>query len=776
MQNQAEKMTEVLSNKFEILSNIGNGSFGNVVLARLKNSNCSERSLVAIKTMKKTFQTVSDCLKLREIQSLYKLPPHPHIISIYNSFLDPTTKRLHMVMEHMEGNLYQLIKSRNKKVFNVQTIQNILYQVLSAIKHIHDHNFFHRDIKPENILVSSVSNQKLSELPNLNNKFQTHSEDVTYIIKLADFGLAREITSQPPYTSYVSTRWYRAPEVLLRANEYSAPVDIWAFGAMAVELATFRPLFPGTNEIDQIWRICEIMGSPATWIHTDKNIEIGGGEWKKGLKLAEKLGFSFPKIPPISLETILSDSWPSSFASFIRWTMQWDPLRRPSCIQGLEHQFFHKINNSPEIQIIESTNCISTSSQSLQKKLNTELKNFQDNKIKIDTNKALFINEKHLDICSQLQKRLSFSLRHFLFRKKYKTTLESKRLKLKDISNDNFLELKTNSWKLRSKNRCYCSICKNRTLNLEALKESIVPKKNNQTSTEILRKPSLYQGNTISIKPLIANKRQLENANIQMGYPLLNSIMLNTENSIVNYPKKKEYDMGVSLDLHKKEKQLKKPDLNTLYSFKTNNRHINNPPNILAFRTFQTSDQSLKAFSIKSNKKNTEEAVQTAYNSIISAKKFYANISQNNPSCSINQHKLINGLTSFETENSKLLNVLNHDTSYEHNINESKHVKNTLCSTCIARRVKGIDARVEKNKNHCYNYCPYEYDIESEKKKKQFLTDSKNKLLLKHISRPFNISKLYSNLNIMNQKSACTIQTKYFNKEKKTTSRIPSSI
>lgn len=77
--------------------------------------------------MKKTFQTFSDCLKLREIQSLRTLPPHPHIIPVYDTFLDPTTKRLHLVMEHMEGNLYQLIKSRNRKNFDVETIQHILY-------------------------------------------------------------------------------------------------------------------------------------------------------------------------------------------------------------------------------------------------------------------------------------------------------------------------------------------------------------------------------------------------------------------------------------------------------------------------------------------------------------------------------------------------------------------------------------------------------------------------------------------------------------------------
>lgn len=122
-----------------------------------------------------------------------------------------------------------------------------------------------------------------------------------YLVKLADFGLAREIRSRPPYTSYVSTRWYRAPEVLLRAEEYSAPVDIWAVGAMAIEVATLRPIFPGNNEIDQLWRVCEVMGTPSDWYTTDertgRKVRIGGGPWGHGLKLAGALQFKFPNVP-----------------------------------------------------------------------------------------------------------------------------------------------------------------------------------------------------------------------------------------------------------------------------------------------------------------------------------------------------------------------------------------------------------------------------------------------------------------------------------------------
>ena len=121
------------------------------------------------------------------------------------------------------------------------------------------------------------------------------STPTRYIVKLADFGLAREISSEPPYTSYVSTRWYRAPEIILRAGTYSSPVDMWAFGAMAAELITLVPLFPGANEIDQIQRICNIMGSPDDW--RDKNYQsVGGGPWPDAVRLAQRVNFKFKQV------------------------------------------------------------------------------------------------------------------------------------------------------------------------------------------------------------------------------------------------------------------------------------------------------------------------------------------------------------------------------------------------------------------------------------------------------------------------------------------------
>jgi serine/threonine protein kinase len=125
---------------------------------------------------------------------------------------------------------------------------------------MHKQNFFHRDIKPENLLVSGD------------------------VVKIADLGLAREIRSQPPYTEYVSTRWYRAPEVLYRARTYNAPSDIWAVGCIMAELYSLDPIFPGDTEVDEINKIAEVLGSPSP------------SNWPEGLKLLQQLQLTVPPV------------------------------------------------------------------------------------------------------------------------------------------------------------------------------------------------------------------------------------------------------------------------------------------------------------------------------------------------------------------------------------------------------------------------------------------------------------------------------------------------
>lgn len=231
------------------------------------------------------------------MKSLRAIPYHPNIIPLYDFFLLPDTKELYFVFESMEGNLYQLIKTRKGKPLAGGLVSSIFRQVVSGLHHIHESGYFHRDMKPENLLVTTTGLYDYRPVSPFATPDSPPESDVVVIIKLADFGLARETKSKPPYTEYVSTRWYRAPEVLLKSRDYSNPVDMWALGTIMAELVNLRPLFPGQGEIDQVARICEVLGDPCRdYGCDDRGKPIGGGKWPKGVKMARAVGFQFPEV------------------------------------------------------------------------------------------------------------------------------------------------------------------------------------------------------------------------------------------------------------------------------------------------------------------------------------------------------------------------------------------------------------------------------------------------------------------------------------------------
>lgn len=250
-----------------MLKTIGDGTYGSV----LKAVN-AKGEVVAIKKMKKKFYSWEECIKLREVRSLKKLN-HPNIVKLREVIRE--NDELFFVFEYLEKNIYQMTKER-KKFLPEQKIRNIMWQVFQGLAYMHKMGFFHRDMKPENLLMT---------------------DDV---VKLADFGLAREIRSRPPFTDYVSTRWYRAPEVLLRSTNYNSPIDVWACGSIMAELYTFRPLFPGSSEPDEIYKICSVLGTP-----TMKT-------WPEGQKLAAAMNFKFPRFVKTPLSQLIPNArWSS---------------------------------------------------------------------------------------------------------------------------------------------------------------------------------------------------------------------------------------------------------------------------------------------------------------------------------------------------------------------------------------------------------------------------------------------------------------------------------
>ncbi|XP_008554870.1 serine/threonine-protein kinase ICK [Microplitis demolitor] len=291
-------------NRYITLNQLGDGTFGSVVLGQRVDTG----EKVAIKRMKRKYYSWEEAMNLREVKSLKKLN-HANVVKLKEVIRENDI--LYFVFEYMKENLYQLMKDRDK-LFPEPIIRNMIYQVLQGLAFMHKHGFFHRDMKPENLLCMGPE-----------------------LIKIADFGLAREIRSRPPYTDYVSTRWYRAPEVLLHSTTYNSPIDIWAVGCIMAELYTFRPLFPGKSEIDEIFKICAVIGTP------DKD------DWPEGYQLAAAMNFKFPVISKTPLKDIIPNASQEAII-LMEDMLEWNPIKRPTAQQALRYPYF-QVNNATRV-------------------------------------------------------------------------------------------------------------------------------------------------------------------------------------------------------------------------------------------------------------------------------------------------------------------------------------------------------------------------------------------------------------------------------------------
>ncbi|KAM7352443.1 uncharacterized protein ACRADG_004953 isoform 2-T5 [Cochliomyia hominivorax] len=286
-------------NRYITLSQLGDGTYGTVVLGQRKDTG----EKVAIKRMKRKYYSWEEAMNLREVKSLKKLS-HPNIVKLKEVIRENDT--LYFVFEYMKENLYQMIKDRETHLPE-PTLKSILFQVFTGLAFMHRHGFFHRDLKPENLLCSGPE-----------------------LIKIADFGLAREIRSRPPFTDYVSTRWYRAPEVLLHSTTYGSSIDLWAMGCIMAELYTFRPLFPGSSEVDQLYKICSVLGTP------DKN------DWPDGYRLAAVIHFRYPDCVRVPLNSIVTRCSQSGL-DLLEDLLLYDPDKRPTAQQSLKYPYFNAL-------------------------------------------------------------------------------------------------------------------------------------------------------------------------------------------------------------------------------------------------------------------------------------------------------------------------------------------------------------------------------------------------------------------------------------------------
>ncbi|EGV66829.1 Cyclin-dependent kinase catalytic subunit [Yamadazyma tenuis] len=180
---------------------------------------------------------------IREI-SLLKEMKDANIIRLYD-IIHSDSHKLYLVCEFLDLDLKRYMESIPQGVgLGADMIKRFLNQLVKGIKHCHSHRVLHRDLKPQNLLIDKEGN-----------------------LKVADFGLARAFgVPLRAYTHEVVTLWYRGPEILLGGKQYSTGVDMWSIGCIFAEMCNRKPLFPGDSEIDEIFRIFRILGTPNTEI------------------------------------------------------------------------------------------------------------------------------------------------------------------------------------------------------------------------------------------------------------------------------------------------------------------------------------------------------------------------------------------------------------------------------------------------------------------------------------------------------------------------------
>eukprot|EP00795_Rhopilema_esculentum_P002661 gene2661-866_t len=289
--------------EYRILGKKGEGTFSEV----LKCQNVDDRQYYACKRMKQHFDTIDSVNNLREIQAMRRLSPHANLVDLKEVIFDRKTGTVALICELLDMNLYELIRGR-KHSLPEQKCRNYIYQTLRGLDHMHRNGIFHRDIKPENILIKGEH------------------------VKLADLGSCRSVYSKQPYTEYISTRWYRAPECLLTDGYYTYKMDIWGIGCVFYEIMSLRPLFPGANEVDQIAKIHDILGTPSqALLHR--------------LKKSRHMNFNFPYKDRMGLSHLLSNG-SRECINIIELMCTYDPEERPSAKQILRQIYFKNLRDA----------------------------------------------------------------------------------------------------------------------------------------------------------------------------------------------------------------------------------------------------------------------------------------------------------------------------------------------------------------------------------------------------------------------------------------------
>jgi cyclin-dependent kinase len=276
---------------------LGEGTYGIVYKARNKDTG----EIVALKRIRlDSIDEGVPCTAIREI-SLLKELKHPSIVRLCDVIY--TERKLTLVFEYLDQDLKKHMDECGGALPPIK-IKSFMFQLLRGIAFCHDHRVLHRDLKPQNLLIN-----KKGEL------------------KLADFGLARAFgIPVRTFSHEVVTLWYRAPDVLMGSCKYSTPIDMWSVGCIFAEMASGRPLFPGSGVQDQLIKIFKVLGTPTLAM------------WPGIIELPDYKA-DFPVHPARNLADIVPTLGDKGLA-LITDLLQYDPNKRISAQAALNHPYF----------------------------------------------------------------------------------------------------------------------------------------------------------------------------------------------------------------------------------------------------------------------------------------------------------------------------------------------------------------------------------------------------------------------------------------------------
>lgn len=292
---------------YALIKPTGNGAFGMVYQAK----DTKNGKIVAIK---KVFQDKR--YKNRELSILKELK-HSNCCYLYDYFYttasdNPDEEYLNLIMDFMPETLYKELRSYSKmhRQMPLLLIKLYSYQIIRGLAYIHALGICHRDMKPQNIL----------------------TDPETHELKICDFGSAKKLVAGEPNVSYISSRPYRAPELIFGATEYTPAIDLWSSGCVIAELVLQQPIFAGDSSLEQIVEIIKVLGTP-----NKSQIIAMNPEYTE---------YRFPVIKPESWDKVFKGkNMPKEFMDLISKMLMFAPDKRTKPIYLLGHPFFDDLRD-----------------------------------------------------------------------------------------------------------------------------------------------------------------------------------------------------------------------------------------------------------------------------------------------------------------------------------------------------------------------------------------------------------------------------------------------